>query len=492
MFDAAVKLSGVSRIRLYINEDKLPLREIVAREKPDLACTGVFYTGAWKPTCHLKADGTVLADDPSYQPPGLVWDVGPDLRAETVPAPGARNYLSCCLLVHNGQPEPKLYYNADVGGKRGRAAVWLRGGELGVTAFSDGGEAMTPEGLRDYLVRDIGPDTAIMMDGGGKVNFYDAASGTMVQGREPSQNLLLIYRDEDDKNDKEDKEDKPMGQYIVKPSVGVNVRSGPGTLYPKVSGYSRGTVVTILEERDGWGRTDLGWVLLENLTQVDGNTGTDLVTDLGITVQEDFIPSGRLNRPGGPNPDDYITIHETGNFARGADAEAHGRYLRGESAEVSRVSWHFTVDDHAIVQHLPVEETAYHAGDGASGPGNATSIGIEICVNADGDFPKAKSNAASLVRLLMQKLDIPIGRVVQHNHWTGKDCPYLIRHTEGAWEAFLALCGAEDAPPETADSWAEDAWEWAFSSGLLDGTRPKDTITRQELAVVLSRLAEEV
>lgn len=480
--NTVVKLSGISRIKLYINQDKLPLREIVGMERPFVACTGVFYTGAWKPTCHLKADGVVLADDPSYQPPGFVWDVGLDIHAETVPAPEAQNYLSCCLLIHNGKPEPKLYYNSDVGGRRGRVAVWLRSGELGVTAFPDGGGGMTPEGLRDYLVREIKPDTAIMMDGGGKVNFYDATSGTVIQGREPSQNLLLIYLDEDKK------EDKPMGRYIVEPSVGVNVRSGPSTLYPKVSGYARGTVVTILEERDGWGRTDLGWVLLENLTQVADNTGADLVTDLGITVQEDFIPSGRLNRPGGSNPGTYITIHETGNFARGSDAEAHSAYLKSESAEAARVSWHFTVDDHAIVQHLPVGETAYHAGDGASGPGNATSIGIEICVNADGDFTKAKANAASLVRLLMRQHGIPLDRVVQHNYWNGKNCPYTIRHADGAWEAFLALCGAGDVPPEAASDWAKAAWEKATSAGIFDGTAPQNPLTREQAAQVLDRL----
>ena len=183
----------IRRVEIYINRDKLPLREIVEREGPFVACTGVFYTSSWKPTCHVKADGVVLADDPSYQPLGFAWDVGPDIHAETVPAPGAQNYLSCCLLIHNGKPEPKLYYNSDVGGKRGRVAVWLRSGELGVTAFPDGGDSMTPEGLRDYLAREIKPDTAIMMDGGGKVNFYDRESDTLIEGKDPSQNLILIW-----------------------------------------------------------------------------------------------------------------------------------------------------------------------------------------------------------------------------------------------------------------------------------------------------------
>ena len=38
------------------------------------------------------------------------------------------------------------------------------------------------------------------------------------------------------------------------------------------------------------------------------------------------------------------------------------------------------------------------------------------------------------------------------------------------------------------DSWASDAWERAAKAGVLDGTRPKDTLTRQELAVVLAKL----
>ena len=116
------------------------------------------------------------------------------------------------------------------------------------------------------------------------------------------------------------------------------------------------------------------------------------------------------------------------------------------------VSWHYTVDDHAIVQHLPDYETAYHAGDGKAGPGNTTSIGIEICVNAGGDFEAAKANAAALVRLLMEEHGIPLDNVVQHNRWNGKDCPKTIRATAGAWEAFLALCQGEAADVSDLDT----------------------------------------
>ena len=153
-----------------------------------------------------------------------------------------------------------------------------------------------------------------------------------------------------------------------------------------------------------------------------------------MNVIQDFIPKGARNRTGRANPMRYITIHETGNFAPGAGAKNHASYLKNKDTEVS---WHYTVDDIDIYQHLPDAEDAFHAFDGA-GPGNRQSIAIEICVNPDGDFSKACKNAALLVRQLMDKHNIPIGSVVQHNYWSGKNCPRTLR--AGGWPDFLELC----------------------------------------------------
>ena len=168
-------------------------------------------------------------------------------------------------------------------------------------------------------------------------------------------------------------------RYIVTAQSGLNIRTGPGTNYDKTGGYSYGAVVAVEATRDGWGQTDRGWVSMDYLRPVEA-ADEGLVTDTGLRIIQDILPAGAKNRPGGSNPDTYITIHETGNFAKGADAAAHAAYLRGSSAQAAPVSWHYTVDDHGIYQHLPDGERAYHAGDGGSGPGNATSIGIEICV----------------------------------------------------------------------------------------------------------------
>ena len=56
---------------------------------------------------------------------------------------------------------------------------------------------------------------------------------------------------------------------------------------------------------------------------------------------------------------------------------------------------------------------------------------------------------------------------------------------------FLALCGREKPDQiigTPAADWAVAAWGKAKSKGVLDGTRPTDPVTRQELAVVLDRL----
>jgi len=148
----------------------------------------------------------------------------------------------------------------------------------------------------------------------------------------------------------------------------------------------------------------------------------------GLKIEQNFIPKGRPNRPGTPIKPEYITIHDTANTSKGAGAKAHSNYLKNTS---NIVSWHFTVDDKTIFQHLPVTEKAFHAGNLL---GNTKSIGIEICENADGNRLLAEINASYLTARLMFLYDIE--KVVQHNHWNGKDCPRVLRKT-GRWKEFL-------------------------------------------------------
>lgn len=47
------------------------------------------------------------------------------------------------------------------------------------------------------------------------------------------------------------------------------------------------------------------------------------------------------------------------------------------------------------------------------------------------------------------------------------------------------------ADPDKPSAWAAEDWARAEELGLLDGTRPHDTVTREELAVVALRLLDK-
>jgi len=171
-----------------------------------------------------------------------------------------------------------------------------------------------------------------------------------------------------------------------------------------------------------------------NLTDFD-SVGKEKVN---MNIIQDFIPVGRRNRPGRVNPMLFVTVHETGNTSRGAGARNHANYLKGNDAANRPVSWHYTTDDKETYQHLPETEDAFHAGDGA-GNGNRQSIGIEMCVNSDGDFLKTIDRTAVLVADICRRRNIPIENVVQHNRWSGKNCPKNIRAGRPHdWNAFIS------------------------------------------------------
>ena len=434
-----IPLSSVERIELRVTNCRKTLSQVKAETKAHYVLNG----GMWNPdgsACPLLKVGGVMRSGTPWRAIGYAWDKGPDIHM-TSEYEGADNFIAVTALVASGKPVGKPSYGSAQGGKRGRSAIGLRGGSLALYCSSDGTDAATPEALRDELAG-LGWASAVMLDGGGssQCDF----GGERITASRKVHNWICVWLKQGGQ-EPPDKEES-MGKYKVTPSIGVNIRKGPGTGYGKAGAYPCGAVVDVLEKRDGWGRTDKGWVSLAYLEAVEA---PQRVTDTGLTIQEDIISDWRRNRPGrDTNPGAYITIHETGNAAKGADAAAHGAYLDSAAGEDDLVSWHYTVDDHAIVQHLPDYETAYHAGDGKDGPGNTTSIGIEICVNAGGDFEAAKANAAALVRLLMEEHGIDIEHVVQHNHWNGKDCPKTIRATTGAWEAFLVLCNGEPVDAE--------------------------------------------
>ena len=213
-----IKKSDIERMCVYENDGRLTLRQIIDRYHPDAAFTGTFYSPRkWKPVCPVKSDGREMYTDYRYNYRALGWNYGSDVHPVVVGRGGkcdARNYIANCQLIVGGHALDRLEYGADVGGRRGRVAVGISGDDLVVYAANDGSSgAMNPEQLRDYMYKNAHCTNAIMLDGGGKVNFYSKQSNIMMQGKEPSQNLVLIWLNKSGSHKKE--EDKPMSKKHI-------------------------------------------------------------------------------------------------------------------------------------------------------------------------------------------------------------------------------------------------------------------------------------
>ena len=164
-----------------------------------------------------------------------------------------------------------------------------------------------------------------------------------------------------------------------------------------------------------------------------------------LPIKQDILPPGR--RPGHNMVPEWITIHQTGNTRAGANAAAHARYLRNNAPNPS---WHYTVDDKEVWQHLPLTENGWHAGDGRNGAGNRRSIAIEGCVNRDGNLEKAEEGmawlAAKLIREVSSLRTFP-ECMRQHFHWSKKNCPREIRARQNGWDKFLSRVRHHLEPP---------------------------------------------
>lgn len=161
----------------------------------------------------------------------------------------------------------------------------------------------------------------------------------------------------------------------------------------------------------------------------------------GIPVHEDFVAEGAMARPGEKRKIMYVVIHETDNESMGADAKAHNNFIHTNGV-TNELSWHYTVDDHEIWHHIPDDETAFHAGDHMDDKGgNKNGIGVEMCVNADGNYEATLRNAQKLAAALLHEYGLSIRDLKKHQDFSGKNCPSKLLNAN-RWDEFTS--GVQD------------------------------------------------
>jgi len=205
----------------------------------------------------------------------------------------------------------------------------------------------------------------------------------------------------------------------------------------------------------------------------------------------DHIPKSTPynRRPGHQMTAETITIHNTGNPSSTARNE---RAWLTNPANDRTASFHIVIDEREAIECVPLNENAWAAGDGMNGPGNRSSIHIELCES--GNYAQTIENAAQLVAKMLQERGWGVDRLRRHFDWSGKICPRKM-YDNGRWTGWMEfknvvefkLKKMNDVPDDTVSDWAREARDWTVAKGITDGTRPKDPVTREEVWTMLYR-----
>lgn len=137
----------------------------------------------------------------------------------------------------------------------------------------------------------------------------------------------------------------------------------------------------------------------------------------------------------GQNKPNYVVIHETDNWSKGANSRAHATAMKNGNLDGTV---HYYVDSQECYQTLEHQDGAWAVGDGHGryGISNLNSINIEICVNPESDYYTAVDRAARLAAMLLNQYGWDTSHLKRHYDASRKHCPRRILD-EGLWDGFV-------------------------------------------------------
>ena len=231
------------------------------------------------------------------------------------------------------------------------------------------------------------------------------------------------------------------------------------------------------------------------------------IVPAGIMVHSTGANNPRLSRYVGPD-DGLLGENRYGN---------HWNQPRPDGRQICPHAFIGRLADASIAtyQVLPWTIRGWHSASGPAGSANRMGyLGVEICEDGLTDaayFAAVYREAVELCAYWCRTLGIVPEKPTLIDHAEGHALGIASNHGDVAhWfprfgksmDSFRADVAAAIAempqekqetehdpagPPDAAAPWAESAWSAAYAAGVLDGTRPAGSLTRQELSVVLQR-----
>lgn len=517
---ADIPMEQVVAMELYLGYCRETLSRVAAKaraRRPDCKVY-IINGGMWNAdgsACPLlKADGDWISGKP-WTAYGYGWDTGPDITL-TLDRDARDNFWSTtCLIGPNGPIAEPSYDKTGQGGKRGRAGMGMRPGYLRLYASQDGtADARTPERLRDDMAAD-GCTSFVMGDGGGSAQCWFDGQVIPGDGRK-CHNYIVVYA-------KEEKEDKPVdeitsaimtgsacykaGKTITPRGIMVHSTAAPGVMADSLrntwnNANADAAVHAIIDDTQTlqtlpW--TCRGW---HAGTGSGGKSANDTHISFEICEPEEcrLLPEEWVAlRRGGNNPAWAVRRLQMELQARGYDPKGvDGSFGPGCEAAVKAY-----------------QSDAGLTVDGSCGPATRAALakrsGSYLAYDAqdvEGYFQTVWTRAVALCAKLCRDYGLdPVTDILCHaegcragiasnhadvEHWFPQHGKSMDDFRKDVKEKMEGKTTSVDT--NTPDTWAAAAWEKANgtigSDGkpVMDGTRPRDPITRQELAVILDRL----
>lgn len=434
---ASIPLADIERIAIVTGNGR-SMAQI--KGDADYICNAGFYdmtTG--RPVGHLKADGAVLSKE-VWGCWGFAWDRA-DIKMAALPA-AAKNYisgvemLSPMIGIHDA-----MHYRPEVGGSRPRTAMALTGDKLLLYCADS---PTTPEALRDTLYK-LGSETAIMLDGGGssQCDFQ----GKKISSPRRVHNYLAVWLRK--------KEDKPVSKTVcLDPGHGVE---SPGKCSPDKSYYEHEFALDMARRIQAH---------LERCGVRVVLTRTDEHCPTGKANTNDLLKRVAISDAAGA--DLFVSIHSNASGNEWSNASGLMIYTSAGPETASR-----NVAAKAVLSRMTAA--------GVELRGSPLVHDIELVVTRETVAP------AMLIEYGFHTNRTEVG-LLKKSSYRAK----LAEATAKGVCDFLGVAWEPEAAAGTTDTgaadWAATAWEKAKSKGVLDGARPTDPVTRQELAVVLDRL----
>lgn len=430
--------------RIYDNTRRLTWKQIQAEQGPD--CVGVVNLAYFSLSNYSHQSAIMIGGNwglkPKYHEYGFLIDESGRLTIGTEDQAVYDYAIGCPPVDING----RRYTDKD-GGRNGWTYTGVKADGTVVVLLCSKDTPETTDDLEEVL-RARGCASILRWDGSW------SSQGTLGPGlnvtpshRRICRSWLLIFKREGVETPP-DKEEKPVSKKIVCLDPG----HGPDT----VNGSPDGSY----KERE------FCWDMYERISKRLENYGVHTI----CTRTEDTKPSlteraGVSNRAGSAC---FVSLH--------SNAAGSGGWSDASGLEI------------------------YTSSGPMSAPRNVLATDLVNSFHAAGVSLRSEPIKHNIELTVLAKTDAPAVLIEYGFHTNRTDVEYLkdskyrdklADATASGICAWLCVQYAVENPVEDVDkpdAWAAESWEKAKSKGVLDGTRPHDPVTRQELASVLDRI----